>query len=382
MKTNRLLTETKPGLPSHWYFDPVHHARELDAIWYRDWICVGRLESLEQPGDYRVAQIGTQSIIVTRLKDGGVRAFHNTCRHRGAALCREDKGRFRNGRIVCPYHTWTYSTAGELLATPNRFECEDFDYADFSLYSVHVDTWGGFIFVSLADEPESDLLSFLGSEADMLKNWPLDEMRTVRQDSVEVACNWKIFWENYNECYHCPRVHPELCRVMPVYKHAVFDHKDVPGWTPASADDTGLGSVGESSRTWTLSGHSDLPDIEGLSQHDKDLGVVFASVTGSMYVVGHPDYVRSVRIVPTGPETIRLVVNYLLPEKHATGHVKELDKITELARLVIGQDGEVCELNQKGIHSRRHANSVLMPQEFELWHFHEWLRDKLARAGD
>ncbi len=374
----RLLSETKTGLPASWYFDAEQYARELAAVWYRDWVCVGRIEALQQPGGYFVALIGTQSIIVTAGSDGDLKAFHNTCRHRGSVLCRSEQGRFGNARIVCPYHTWTYSTDGELLDTPGRIASDDFDAANYSLYSVHVDTWGGFIFVNLAKSPEIDLVQYLGGEVDLFKNWPLAEMHSVHQEKFSVACNWKVFWENYNECYHCPRIHPELCKVMPVYKQAVFDHIDVPGWEPAFDGDTGLGSVGAGAKTWTLSGQSSLPVIEGLTQAEIDLGVVFTSITGSMYVVGHPDYVRSVRIVPTGPESIDLVVDWLLPKSHGDVAVEVVESIVELVRLVIQQDGEVCEVNQRGLHSIRHEAGVLVPQEFELWHFHEWLREKLA----
>ena len=100
-----------------------------------------------------------------------------------------------------------------------------------------------------------------------------------------------------------------------------------------------------------------------------------------MYVVGHPDYVRSVRIVPTGPESIDLVVDWLLPAEHGTATKDEIESIINLVKIVIEQDSEVCELNQRGLHSVRYEAGVLAPQEFELWHFHEWLREKLARAN-
>jgi len=378
----RLLSEVRPTLPASWYYDGGHFKRELEAIWYRDWVSVGRMEALQRPGDFFVAVIGDQEIIVTRGTDDEPRAFHNTCRHRGSVLCRDYDGHFRNGRIICPYHTWTYSTDGALLTTPGRFDTDDFDTANYSLYSVHVDTWGGFIFVNLDERPNNGLMEFLGNEPDYLKNWPLVDMRSVHQESIAVACNWKIFWENYSECYHCPRVHPELCKIMPVYKKAVFDHVDVPGWEPSYEGDTGLGTVGDGARTWTLSGQPTLPVIEGPTQEELEMGVMFSSVTGSMYVVGHPDYVRAVRIVPTGPESIELVVDWLLPSNYQVADETDLESIYALARLVIEQDGEICEINQRGLHSKRHEEGMLVPQEFELWHFHEWIREKLAMADN
>src|ERR687897_2454974 len=128
-----LLTRTEATLPSLWYYDAAHYQRELDAIWYRDWVCVGRVDELPQPGDFLLAAIGNQSLIVTRDSEHKLQVFHNTCRHRGSALCITPRGHFSNGRIVCPYHTWTYSLAGDLLATPVRVESDDFQPRDYPL---------------------------------------------------------------------------------------------------------------------------------------------------------------------------------------------------------------------------------------------------------
>jgi len=234
-----VLTQTEATLPSSWYYDPEQYDRELDAIWYRDWVCVGRLDAVPNRGDYVLVTIGNQRLFVTRSAEDQVRVYHNTCRHRGSILCASDRGHFRNGRIICPYHTWTYSLEGELLATPTRIDTDDFHAGDFSLYSVHADTWGGFLFVNLSEKPAESLMEFLGQEARELDNWPLAEMESVHQERSRLACNWKVFWENYSECYHCPRVHPELCKVVPVYKKGVLNSGDNADWQPQSADDDG-----------------------------------------------------------------------------------------------------------------------------------------------
>lgn len=369
-------------MPAAWYYDPAQYRRELQAIWYRDWVCVGRLEDLVGAGAYLVAGIGDQSVIVTRNGGGELRAFHNTCRHRGAKLCRATSGRFFNQRIICPYHTWTYSTNGDLLATPGRVDSAGFDTADFPLYRVHADSWGGFIFVNLSPEPGADLAAFLGSEAANVAAWPLESLRSVHREIVPLACNWKIFWENYSECYHCPRVHPELCRVMPAFGKAVTWPSDLPGWEPAFAGDTGRPKVADGMRTWTLDGRSRLPTIAGPRNADLQAGVAFASFTASMFIVAHPDYVRSVRVRPTGPESSELTIDWLLPESTRIAGEADLAPILELARLVIRQDGEVCELNQQGLRSRAHSAGVLVGQEHDLWDFHEWLRERLDAVGD
>lgn len=373
------LTKLKPSLPSAWYYDPAHYQRELEAIWYRDWVCVGRIDAIKNTGDFFTATIGNQNIIVTRGSDGEIHAWHNTCRHRGSVLCTKASGHFRNGRIICPYHTWTYSLDGNLVATPGRLETDDFHPAEFSLFGIHTDTWQGFIFVNLDDEPTAKLDEFLGDEKQYLANWPLADMRSVHQENHPVNCNWKIFWENYSECYHCPRLHPELGRIMPVYRKAVFDDADLPGWEPQFEGDRGHGRVGPGVRTWTLDGKSSLPLLEGPTDDELDAGVTFTSITGSMFVSGHPDYARSVRIVPRGPEQIELVVDWLLPNSIGDVDADIIEHITGLARLIILQDGEACELNQQGLHSGRFEQGVLVPQEYALWDFHQWLR---ARLGD
>ena len=105
------------------------------------------------------------------------------------------------------------------------------------------------------------------------------------------------------------------------------------------------------------------------------------SLTGSMYIVGHPEYVRSVRILPTGPESIELTVDWLLPATFEAADEQVIESLTGLVRLVIQQDGEVCELNQQGLHSRCHNTGMLVPQEYELWHFHEFVRRKLEQLA-
>jgi Rieske 2Fe-2S family protein len=114
------LGRVAKGLPASWYYDPVHYTRELDVFWYGRWIAASRGDEIPDAGDWRVFRIGTQAIVLLRDEHGAVRAFHNTCRHRGSILCTAEAGRFERRRIVCPYHSWTYDLGGDLVATPRR----------------------------------------------------------------------------------------------------------------------------------------------------------------------------------------------------------------------------------------------------------------------
>ena len=372
-----LLDRTTASLPSRWYHDPAQYARELEAIWYRDWVCVGRLEDLPAAGDWFVAAIGDQSVIVTRDRDDRPQAFHNTCRHRGSQLCEAPRGRFAAGRIVCPYHGWSYALTGELAATPKMDLPAGFRREDYALYRVAVETWGGFLFVNLDEHPSQTLADFLGEEARHVGRWPLAELVSVRREVTALACNWKVFWENYCECYHCPGVHPELCRVMPLYREGLLSYADSRALPPGGVGDL-RPRVAPGFATWTLDGRSTLPLIEGPSAEDREPGVVFASFAASFFIVAHPDYVRSVRVLPKGPERVELTVDWLLPPRVAEAHPDELERLYALGRLVVAQDGRVCELNQRGLKSRRHREGVLMPQEHGVKEFHDWLRARLS----
>ena len=144
-----LLKRTAESLPAAWYYDPAQYARELEAVWYRDWVCVGRAEELREAGDYFLARVGDERIFVTLDRGGALRAFHDTCRHRGSALCTAPRGRFAGGRITCPYHGWSYALSGELVATPKMELPADFRREDYALYAVAIEAWGGFLFVNL-----------------------------------------------------------------------------------------------------------------------------------------------------------------------------------------------------------------------------------------
>jgi Rieske 2Fe-2S family protein len=126
-----------------------------------------------------------------------------------------------------------------------------------------------------------------------------------------------------------------------------------------------------------MDGEISLPVIEGLTEQDVKPGVVFASFPTSLYVVGHPDYVRSVRMRPTSPESIELVVDWLLPDSVEIENPQQLESVVALAKLVLKQDSDICELNQRGLRSNRYDAGVLTPQEYELWEFHESIRNKL-----
>ena len=143
------LTTKVATLPSQWYFDAAHYQGELSRIWYRNWIYACRASDLPAARSFRTLTVGDQSVLIVRDEAGSLRAFHNTCRHRGSMLCRTAEGRVPAAGIVCPYHSWRYSLQGELLQTSSQQPGDGFNKRDFPLYALPLTEWNGFLFIAL-----------------------------------------------------------------------------------------------------------------------------------------------------------------------------------------------------------------------------------------
>ena len=379
----RSVINTIATLPSHYYFDEAHYQRELESFWYHNWICVGRCDELTEPGEYRTIQVGDQSIIVMRDSNRDIKAFYNTCRHRGSTLCEAERGRFKGGRIVCPYHAWTYSLEGDLEQTPWRLPSDDFDHGRFSLYRVGAVEWIGYVFINLDVDTDVALEDVFETMPARFANWRLETTKVAHHMEIDLACNWKVFWENFSECYHCPGVHPELCQVVPTFGQGYSSPSENPAWQPPDPKNTDYVEprLASGAVTWTIDGKTSLPAFEHLDEKQIKQGHTYGVSEPSFYLVGHVDYARMVRMLPIGPEKTRLNVEWLLNEESIASPDFDVEQVVELGRLVVEQDGHACELNQKGLKSRRHAAGVLVTQELGVAEFHQWIRAGLGELS-
>jgi Rieske 2Fe-2S family protein len=307
-------------------------------------------------------------------------AFHNTCRHRGSLLCLNESGRFRNGRIVCPYHAWVYSLDGELQRTPRRVETDDFNTGDYPLYKVALEIRAGFVFINLAEAPGKPFAPALAEEMELIADWPLAELGLAYQQKQQIQCNWKIFWENFMECYHCPGVHPDLCKVVPMYGKGFTERDDLPK-NSGLYRDTEHSLLTTGAVTWSADGLTPLPMFDGLTPDQQAVGMTFATLLPSVYFVAHVDYLRSVRVLPLGPEETQLTVSWFLHAETLENSKIDVQRLIGFGSQVVEEDGRVCESNQKGIHSLRHKEGVLVPQEYEVLDFNNWVRERLGRAN-
>jgi len=345
------------------------------------WIAVERADALAAPGDYRVVEVGEQSILLVRAGDGRLRAFHNTCRHRGSILCTESHGQLRDGRIVCPYHAWTYDFDGRLVATPRRMPTPDFDPQALGLYPVSVDSWGGFVFIHPDPLPAQSLLEALGNLPQRFARYRLDELVVGHRSVVEVKANWKLVCENFCECLHCPPVHPELCRIVPAYREAgawglrrdpdgVALQESTPEYRPEAV-------------TLTLDGTAQVPPFRGLNADERAALYVPALLPPNLFLNLHPDYVNAHMMFPTGPQTVRIVYDWLFEPEALRDPAFDLEHYVALWRVTNAQDARNCEWQQRGIHAGPFDHGRFMPQEFDCHRFTQWVRSALRskRSG-
>jgi Rieske 2Fe-2S family protein len=375
------LRQLQQTLPRDYYLDADHYRRELEAIWYRNWLYVCRADEIAAPGDFRVQAIGEQEVIVLRDEQGALQAFHNTCRHRGSQLLGEAAGSLRSGSITCPYHAWSYNLQGELKRIPSRQRPRDFDGVCLSLYRVSVAEWRGFLFINLDSQADASLLACF-DQPQALDNWPLETLQPGHELREVVDCNWKIFWENFSECLHCPGVHPELSRLVPLYRQFLMEVKDDPQWQSRLEDDPAFKpGLAENMRTWSEDGALLAEPFPGLSEQELDAGHTYVTILPTAFIVGHADYVRIVSLRPLNAVQTELRVQWLFAPETLADPGFDAEAAAGFARKVILEDSAACALNQRGLAALPHGAGVLMPEEYEVFEFQQWVRRQLGESG-
>jgi Rieske 2Fe-2S family protein len=348
-----------PGLLGSDYADPDIYALEQERIFERSWFCIGREEEAPDAGDYLVRDVGRETILAMRGKDGRLRAFYDVCRHRGSVLLDEPAGHLKGAAVVCPYHNWTYALDGELIGTPNVPADSGLDRSSYGLREVRLDTWEGFVFVKLSADPRT-LLEQLAIEPDeplAYDRYALGELRVAHRQTYEIEANWKIVHDNFNECLHCPGVHPELVKLVPMYrKGMVVDH---------SRPDLGA-TLADGAYTFTMSGTSELPLLPNLT--DLDCRTYWGySIFPNLMVNLVSTGVVTFRLIPTSATHTTLIAEYLYRPETIASEGFDCSDMIEFLDLVARQDWEVCERAQRGVGSKGFIQGVY-PLADELLH--------------
>ncbi len=328
-------------LPGEYHTSPEVYARESERIFDRRWLCAGPACRIPEAGDFLVCEIEGESLLVVRGEDGAVRGFYNVCRHRGARLCGEPLGH-AGPTIVCPYHSWAYACDGRLAAAPNMADAEGFERDEHSLHPVATGVWEGLVFVSLAPDPEPFAQAYAPLEGKFTA-WRIPELRVVHSLEYEIKANWKLLFQNYSECYHCPTLHPLLNRLSP-YRNSYSELEQGPflGGPMRMAMDGG---------SMTVTGRACAAPLRDVAGEERNL-VYYYTLFPNLFLSLHPDYVLLHRLYRLDPRRTRLVCEWLFhPDAIATPAFDPSGAI-EFWSMTNDQDWHICEAAQIGVASR------------------------------
>lgn len=386
------LLRTRPrghSLPRAFYTHPAIHDLDMDAIFHREWLCVAAECEVIAPGQYVALDIGTSPILVVRDNDGVLRAFHNSCRHRGSKVvdgtCGTAKG------LVCPYHRWTYRLDGTLAWA--AYMPDDFDKARHGLKPIHVRAIGGTVFVCLADIAP-DIGPYTDAVAPLLAPHALQTGKVALEERIVVRGNWKLMMENSRECYHCAAQHRPLMKYfLDVYDFkAPEDHALIREfWARMEAD--GLPShiaEGPDYRAnrlpFTNGGVSTTAD--GKPAVEKLLGTVPHGDIGSLRWVHYPsvfshalgDYAVMVRMLPLTPTTTEVCTKWIVDADATEGIDYHLPRLREIWSVTNDEDAVLVERNQAGVNSIAYEPGPYSPDlESGVVKFVDWYCTRLAR---
>ena len=341
-------------LPREAYVDPAVLAWER-ATFFSGWVCVGRTAELGldgAAGTQHAVALGTSSVLLTRAEDGATHAFANVCRHRGHELLPCGSRTSKKG-IVCPYHAWSYRLDGSLLAAPGFRDVPDFDPSQFGLVALPVADWHGWLFVDPSGAA-GDFATHVGALEGIVSPYRAAGLRTVATHDYEIAANWKVIVENYQECYHCSMIHPELCQVSPPDSGA---NLDLPGdWVG------GWMSLRDGAETMSLDGRSGGTMIEGLSPTEQRT-VMYVALFPNLLVSLHPDYVMTHRLAPLAADRTWVECAWLFPAGDADRDGFDPSYAVDFWDLTTRQDWSACESEQRGLTDVHAQPGPLAPEE-------------------
>jgi Rieske 2Fe-2S family protein len=362
------LRARKPAtaLERDFYVSPDDYQIDLEEIWYRDWLFAGHDCELVKTGDYLTLQIGEYPVIIVRDREGGLRAYHNSCRHRGSRICSAEHG--NSPRLVCPYHQWTYALDGRLLAA--RDMGPEFDKTLYGLKPVHVAAVGGYIFVCVA-AVAPDFEPVRKHLEPYFAPHNLKDTKVAFEITIVENANWKLVWENNRECYHCAGNHPELIITFPedptitgvdggfsnphiAAKWAHWESIGLPSKFDISADGqyrTARYPLNPGMTCYTMDGQAAVkrPLTDGITEPDIGSLLLFHFPTTWNHVMA--DHATTFRLLPLSPTTTQLTTKWLVHKDAVEGVDYDVKRLTEVWMATNDEDRRVCQENQIGVNS-------------------------------
>jgi len=329
-------------LPAWCYSSPAFYRREVERIFMKVWNFLGTVDQIANPGDYFTVTFVGVPVIVLRDLTGKIRAFANSCRHRGSELL---SGSGNCKLISCPYHSWSYELNGALRGAPEMEQTHDFDKAKYGLIPIKVDTWGGFIFINF-DDRCAPLKDYLGDLPQKLAPYRLEGMACTRRRSFDMACNWKLFVENAKESYHIGTVHRATINKYASAKSAGY-------WVEEPTGEYVITFAQHEGSMALLKGAQGFPRIESLEGRREGGGTYAPLVYPSTYLGCTIDCVWYLELHPLGPDRTHMIHGALFPKSRLAR-----DDFEELAKnyyqrwdITLEEDIIASERQQKGIDS-------------------------------
>jgi len=371
------MPSLEAALPAQFYIDESHWARECEQVLHREWFCAGRLsmyglDASSPGGRVAVVTVAGESLLVTRTAGGALHAFYNVCRHRGSQLIPADPAQpapqpCPAAALRCPYHSWTYDLTGRLLRAPYTEDVEQFDTADFALHPATVQAWAGFLWLHLTPSSGEPLDESLGGVPDRVASYPLDRLVIGRSMTYDVAANYKLVLENYNECYHCAAVHPELVRLVPAF-----------GRGGSGLDWQNGIPHREGAWTFTASGTSKRARFPGLDDHEKvrhKAELLYPNLMLSLSA----DHAAAFTLWPLSAARTRVVCDLLFAADEVARDDFDASDAADFWDVVNRQDWAICESVQRGMSSRAYTQGWFAPMEDASLDIRRWLLPRLER---
>jgi glycine betaine catabolism A len=338
-------------MPGRFYTSPDILAEERAKLFPRMWHCVGRASAMPDAGDFVVRDVAGDSIMLVRGKDAKLRAFFNICRHRGTQLCTQAAGQFSE-TIQCPYHAWTYGIDGRLIGAPHMNEVEGFDRKDYPLHQAEVAEWEGFVFVNVSRDSQP-FAEWFAPMIGRLARYDLATLKVGHSVKYEVNSNWKLVFQNYSECLHCPMIHPELSTMMP-YTSGANDLIEGPFLG-------GYMELNHESATVTGKACGTLVSAS-LPQDDRKRAYYYTILPNLMLSI-HPDYVNYYLLTPVSVDRTLVESEWMFaPANEGNAAFNPTDAI-EFWDITNRQDWAICEQSQLGIQSSRYEPGPYSPRE-------------------
>lgn len=345
-------------LPSNWYFDADIYAAECRHVFGNSWLMAGRSDQVREPGSFFTAEIAGEPILVLRDQQGVLRAFSNVCRHRAAQVINQPEGKVT--KLRCRYHGWTYDLAGQLRGTPEFDGVADFCREEQGLPPLAVAAWGPLIFVHLQAPPPQPLDEYLEPLTTRTTALGIEQLHFVRRSEYELACNWKVFVDNYQDGgYHVNTVHPGLAGALD-YAH----YRTEP--------------LGNTCVQISPIKPSDDPTVKAVRSGDN---AYYWWIFPNLMVNIYQGVMDTNLVLPLGPDHCKVIFDFYFADTLGQAAAKFMADSMAVAHQVQLEDMEVCGEVQRGLKSRSYSTGRFsVKREAGGYYFHQLLARKLQEA--